>query len=143
MESRSPRINIIEPQTTPTGATIWLNTSKVPLQMPNGEVFGILGIYEDVTERKQAEEALAQQTKFLQLLIDTIPIPIFYKDEQGRYLDCNQAFQDFSGLKKGGVMGKTVDDIFPKAEADNYHQHRFGIVAQPWGRVIRVCGAAA
>ncbi len=35
---------------------IWLNTSKAPLFTPNGEVFGILGVYEDITQRKQAEE---------------------------------------------------------------------------------------
>ncbi|SPF50531.1 Multi-sensor signal transduction histidine kinase (fragment) [Syntrophobacter sp. SbD1] len=55
IESGLPRMNIVEPQTTPAGAKIWLNTSKVPLQMPNGEVFGVLGVYEDITERKLAE----------------------------------------------------------------------------------------
>ena len=63
MESRRSKINVIEPQTTPAGAKIWLKTSKVPLQMPNGEVFGVLGVYEDVTDRQQAEEALAEQTR--------------------------------------------------------------------------------
>ena len=55
MESRRPKLNIIEPQTTPGGAQIWLNTSKVPLQHPDGEVFGVLGVYQDVTEHKRAE----------------------------------------------------------------------------------------
>ena len=55
MESRRPKLNIIEPQTTPDGAQIWLNTSKVPLQHPDGEVFGVLGVYPDVTEHKRAE----------------------------------------------------------------------------------------
>jgi PAS domain S-box-containing protein len=56
MESGIPKLNFVEPQTTPAGAKIWLNTSKVPLHMPNGEVFGVLGVYEDITERKRAEE---------------------------------------------------------------------------------------
>ena len=60
MESGLPRLNIVERQSTPTGAKIWLNTWKVPLFMPNGEVFGILGVYEDITERKQAEEERAR-----------------------------------------------------------------------------------
>ena len=55
MESSRPKLNIIEPQTTPGGAQIWLNTSKVPLQHPDGEVFGVLGVYQDVTEHKRAE----------------------------------------------------------------------------------------
>ena len=37
------------------GAQIWLNTSKVPLQHPDGEVFGVLGVYADITEQKRAE----------------------------------------------------------------------------------------
>lgn len=68
MESRHPKMNITEPQTTPTGAKIWLNTSKVPLQLPNGEVIGILGVYEDITTRKQAEEEIRQQRDQLRSL---------------------------------------------------------------------------
>jgi diguanylate cyclase (GGDEF)-like protein/PAS domain S-box-containing protein len=69
MESRRPKLNIPEPQTTPTGAKIWLNTSKVPLQMPDGEVFGILGVYEDITERRLGEEALQNANAQLQFLV--------------------------------------------------------------------------
>jgi diguanylate cyclase (GGDEF)-like protein/PAS domain S-box-containing protein len=69
MGSRRPKINIPEPQTTPAGAKIWLNTSKVPLQMPNGEVFGILGVYEDITERRLGEEALKNANAQLQFLV--------------------------------------------------------------------------
>jgi len=65
METCRPKMNIIEPQTTPTGGKIWLNTSKVPLQMPDGEVFGVLGVYEDITARKQAEEEVIRQREEL------------------------------------------------------------------------------
>jgi len=47
-----------EPQSTPNGEVIWLNTSKVPLRNEDGEIFGVLGIYEDITERKMAEATL-------------------------------------------------------------------------------------
>jgi diguanylate cyclase (GGDEF)-like protein/PAS domain S-box-containing protein len=69
MESCRPKINIVEPQTTPAGAQIWLNTSKVPLQMPNGEVVGVLGVYDDVTERRLGEEALKNANAQLQFLV--------------------------------------------------------------------------
>ncbi len=67
IESQKPKVNIVEPQTTPTGDTIWLNTSKVPLMNPGGEVYGILGVYEDITERKQAEQALRESEARLKL----------------------------------------------------------------------------
>ncbi|HLD47896.1 MAG TPA: GAF domain-containing protein, partial [Desulfobaccales bacterium] len=69
MESCRPKLNIPEPQTTPTGGKIWLNTSKVPLQMPNGEVVGVLGVYEDITERRLGEEALKDANAQLQFLV--------------------------------------------------------------------------
>jgi PAS domain S-box-containing protein len=65
MESRHAKMNIIEPQTTPTDDHIWLDTSKVPLQMPNGNVFGVLGVYEDITDRKLAEEKIIRQQEEL------------------------------------------------------------------------------
>lgn len=58
MDSGTPVIGYEEPSTTPDGSTIWLRTSKVPLHDGAGKVMGILGIYEDITERKRAEENL-------------------------------------------------------------------------------------
>ena len=65
MESGVSKMNIVEPQTTPTGSKIWLSTSKVPLRLPNGEVFGILGVYEDITQRRQMDEALSLRESYL------------------------------------------------------------------------------
>ncbi|MBI3779366.1 MAG: EAL domain-containing protein [Gammaproteobacteria bacterium] len=58
MDSDTPKLGFEEPQTMPGGGTIWLRTSKVPLHDADGKIFGVLGIYEDITERKRAEEAL-------------------------------------------------------------------------------------
>jgi len=56
IESGVSKISIEEPQTTPTGSTITLLTSKIPLRDPKGEISGVLGTYMDITERKRAEE---------------------------------------------------------------------------------------
>jgi signal transduction histidine kinase len=58
MESGTARLSYDEPQTTPDGQTIWLRTSKVPLRNIDNETIGILGIYEDITERKFAQDRL-------------------------------------------------------------------------------------
>ena len=39
----------------PTGQVTWLRTSKIPMRDTDGQVFAVLGMYEDITERKQLE----------------------------------------------------------------------------------------
>ena len=58
-----------EPQTTPDGRTIWVRTSKVPLRNREAEIIGVLGIYDDITERKSAVEALQESEERLRLAL--------------------------------------------------------------------------
>jgi PAS domain S-box-containing protein len=59
---------------------------------------------------------------FLKTLIDAIPSPIFYQDISGLYLGCNRAFEEFLGLKKEKLVGKSVYDVFPKIWLKNITQ---------------------
>ena len=74
----------------------------------------------DISKRKQAEIAYQENLRFLQHLIDAIPISIFYKDTNGIYQGCNSAFEKFLGLSKGDIIGKSVYDISPVDLADSY-----------------------
>ncbi|MFO0841728.1 MAG: PAS domain S-box protein, partial [Gemmataceae bacterium] len=47
------------------GSTIWLETSKLPLLDANGRVAGVIGTWQDVTERKRAQEALQRRNRLL------------------------------------------------------------------------------
>ena len=66
METGISKLSFDEPQMTPNGHTIWLRTSKVPLKNMANQTVGILGIYEDITERKLTQDALVKT--HLQLL---------------------------------------------------------------------------
>ena len=55
MDEGVPKLNYEEPQTGPTGEITWLRTSKVPIIDDDGNVFAVLGMYEDITERKRLE----------------------------------------------------------------------------------------
>jgi two-component system cell cycle sensor histidine kinase/response regulator CckA len=62
IESGEAKLNYEEPQTTPEGKTIWLRTSKIPLRTEDGEIFGVFGSYEDITEYKRlAEQSLHRE----------------------------------------------------------------------------------
>ena len=83
IESGTPKLNFEEPQTLPDGSQMWLRTSKIPLHDAEGNISGVLGTYEDITERKRAEaererlqqEVIEAQKRSLQELSTPI-IPI-------------------------------------------------------------------
>ncbi|WP_052402896.1 PAS domain-containing sensor histidine kinase [Methanococcoides methylutens] len=76
-----------------------------------GENIGTIGIGNDITKRKEAEEIQIKHVHFMQELIDAIPAPICYKDKEGVYLGCNKAFEDFSGIKKEEIIRKNISEL--------------------------------
>jgi PAS domain S-box-containing protein len=70
MESGVPKLDFEEPQTTPDGCTIWLRTSKVPLRGKDRRVFGVLGIYDDITQRKLDADELDRHRRHLEQMVD-------------------------------------------------------------------------
>ncbi len=67
---------------------------------------------------KQAKEAVLS----LQNIIDAVPVPLFYKDLQGRYLGCNRAFEEVLGKYRAEIVGKTVYEVAPSDLAEVYHK---------------------
>ena len=57
IETGIPKIGYEEPQTTPEG-NLWLRTNKSPLRDTRGAIIGVLGTYEDITQRRAGEEEL-------------------------------------------------------------------------------------
>ncbi|MDM8558196.1 response regulator [Candidatus Parabeggiatoa sp. HSG14] len=76
----------------------------------------------EITERKQAEEKLQSNFQFLETLMDTMPIPLFYKNASGKFLGCNKTFSNFVGKTEEQVIGKTVKETCSKKYADLYYQ---------------------
>lgn len=97
----------------------------------DAEVFGvstsfggraaIIGMLLDVSERNKAERAVKDQLQFITRLIDTIPSPVFYKDEAGRYIGCNVAFEQFIGRSRAQLIGLSVFDMSAPDLAARYH----------------------
>ncbi|MEO8500433.1 MAG: PAS domain S-box protein, partial [Vicinamibacteria bacterium] len=72
LQSVVPRLDFEETLTTPEGGTMWFSTSKVPLRDEHGQTSGILGIYQDITERKQTEIALREALSEKEFLLSEI-----------------------------------------------------------------------
>ena len=76
-----------------------------------------------IHKRTQAERALSDQMRFMSVLIDGTPHPIYVRDRQGRLMACNNAYLDVFGFKLEDVIGKTVveTDTGNPPQARSFH----------------------
>jgi diguanylate cyclase (GGDEF)-like protein/PAS domain S-box-containing protein len=65
-------------------------------------------------QRTRVTAILQEQLHFTQELLDAIPLPVFYKDRQFRYLGCNREFEKALGRSRTEIIGRTVKDVAPK-----------------------------
>ncbi|MCK4384526.1 MAG: PAS domain S-box protein, partial [Candidatus Lokiarchaeota archaeon] len=108
------------------GESIWLDINRIPLTDTKGDVNGILVTFEEITDRKIAEEKLRNSEKKyknlsmeLETIMDIIPSIIFVKNKSGIYTRVNQAFADYLKLEKEDIIGKSTIDLFPQELATN------------------------
>jgi PAS domain S-box-containing protein len=109
MHSDQAKINYEEPQVSPTGDEHWLRTSKIPLKNTQGEIIGVLGTYEDITQRK-IEGKAAQFTKFA---VDNLDIAAFWVKYTGEIVYVNNAACKLLGYDNEELLNMHVWDFDP------------------------------
>ena len=118
IETGIPKLDYEEQETTPDGGMKWVRTNKIPFLDAQGTVNGILGTFEDITERKRMEETLRDSREYLNAIINCIGDPVFVNDQQHRYVLVNKAFAELLGRPRDGIIGKTNHDFFQKEQVD-------------------------
>jgi PAS domain S-box-containing protein len=101
IETGIPQSNIIEPFTRTDGTHSWARTNKVPLRDVEGNIIGILGTYEDITESKQAEEALRMERQRLLDVLDIMPMMVCLLTPDYYVKFANRAFREKFGESHG------------------------------------------
>jgi PAS domain S-box-containing protein len=98
-----------EPQTTPDGKQIWLRTSKIPLLNIENQIVGILGIYEDITERKRVEEAIRESEERFRMVFENVFDGICIYDEdpdpaKRKLIECNERYAAMAGRSREELL---------------------------------------
>jgi len=88
-----------------------LHTRKVPILNANGEPEYLLGISEDITERKRTEAALQESQALYHSLVEQLPVGVFRKDREGRYVFVNPWFCRLKDMPAAEFLGKKPEEV--------------------------------
>jgi len=100
------------------GEVKWITSKGVGVFDSNMELTSYIGILNDITERKKAEEQVLKSEKYLENIINNIADPVFVKDEHSHILLANDAFCKLVDLPKEDVIGKTLAENVSPSERD-------------------------
>ena len=141
MDSGIARLGIVEQtQSQANGRQVWLETNKIPLHNLVGEVVGILGTYQDISDRKQAEQTIRQQAEQERLLREitqrirqSLDLQTIFDTACQEIRQVIQAdrvgifkFYPDSNFDDGEFVAESVVEGFPSVVAIRIHDHCFG-----------------
>lgn len=81
------------------------------------------GIMRDITQIVKAQDETREQLNFRKILLQTIPVSVYYKELDGVYKGANSAFLDYCNVPQKEIAGKTAFDLWPVHIAETLHQY--------------------
>ncbi len=71
----------------------------------------VAGTVQDITQRKEAEQAALRQQELTEQILDQLPIPVFLKDREGRFVRFNRRFEELSQRPRSEMIGRRIEDF--------------------------------
>ncbi|MGB2688098.1 MAG: PAS domain S-box protein, partial [Desulfobacterales bacterium] len=96
------------------GSTIWTEAKMSFLRDQNGHPTGIIGVTRDISDRKQAEEALRESEEKYRTVLEANPDPVVVYDIEGKVIYFNPAFTRVFGWTLAERLGNKMDVFVPE-----------------------------
>jgi PAS domain S-box-containing protein len=93
------------------GEHYWVQATIVPVLNADGAIERYIAARTDISARIKAESLIQQHSDLIEALFESIPLPVFVKDEQLRYVRGNDAFFDNTLLGRDAMIGKRMDEL--------------------------------
>jgi len=118
MDSGIALYHIAESQLRADGKKTWIDTNKIPLHDAAGKVIGILGTYEDITERKLVEENLAKALKDaeqarekIDAILKSMTDGLLAVDTEGRIQLMNRVAEKIAGIAPDSGLARPLEKV--------------------------------
>lgn len=121
---------------TAAGVTRTFLATKAPYLDERGQVAGIIGISRDVTAQKLAEKQLSDSEALLRAIIDNARAVIWVKGLDGRFRIVNQSCCRYWQREASEILGRTIEELFPPAQAEQLLQHEAQVLAS--GQAVEI-----
>lgn len=105
------------------GTVVWAQKFVSALPDENGEPAHLMGLVNDITERKRVELALAEREAQYRAVIETATDGFWMFDEQGRILSANEAYARRSGYSQEELQGMSIATLEAQESPDEVQQH--------------------
>jgi PAS domain S-box-containing protein len=122
VESGQPLADYEEPTVDREGRRLWYLTTKVPVRDEQGRVTALVGINRDITDRKQAEEALRQSEERFRSLYENATIGLYRTTPDGRIIMANSAlmrmlgYESFEQLARRDLGKEGYEPGYPRSD---------------------------
>lgn len=115
-ETRQPIHDKIEFHQPFNGPEEWVSTSKTPLIDAQGQVFGLVGISRDITERRKLQETLRKNEQRYRALFENTNDAVFILDLDGRYISVNHRACQVLGYSEEELLSLSFREIVVQDE---------------------------
>lgn len=123
IETNAPVFHLASQKTLADGREIYQDVNKIPIQNMQGEVIGILGTVEDITDRQRAEETLRQNEERYRLLAEKSTDLISRHTPEGTYLYASPACRTLLGYDPEELVGRSAYDFFHPEDLEIIQHH--------------------
>lgn len=101
----------------PDGTVRWIADRGFAIRSVDGRVLRIIGVAEDITERRLAELETRRRQRFLESVLYHAPDAIITLDARHHVLDWNPGAEKIFGFTRGETIGRNLDDLVARLEA--------------------------
>ncbi len=139
LDKQEPCLNVIRPRQKQDGKFIWQDLSKVPIHNAQGDVVGVLGTFTDITQRKQAEDALSESEQRYRFLANHATDLISRHQLDGAYLYASPACRTLLGYEPEELLGRLAYHLFHPDDLAQVKQAHQMALANPDSDITPFC----